>query len=95
MARGERALAIFFAFDGEHLWFSSFASQPALTRLHWQTGQTATIPLPSLQSDAVSYIAQNPVNHQEWAIATFKRDVYLSSDNGKTWRQIAKQGTAR
>ena len=95
LARGERVLAIFFAFDGEHLWFSSFASQPALTRLHWQTGQTATIPLPSLQRDAVSYIAQNPVNHQEWAIATFKRDVYLSPDNGKTWRQIAKQGTAR
>jgi hypothetical protein len=38
------------------------------------------------------YIAQNPVNPQEWAMATYKRDVYVSADNGQTWKQIAKQG---
>lgn len=92
LVEGRRVLAIFFAFDGEHLWFSSFADRPALTRLQWQSGASVALPLPPLQRDAVSYITQNPVNRQEWAIATFKRDVYLSADHGQTWRQIAKQG---
>ena len=38
------------------------------------------------------YIAQNPVNMQELAIATYKRAVYISADHGRTWTQIAKQG---
>lgn len=92
LVEGIRVLAIFFAFDGDSLWFSSLAEQPTLTRRHWQTGASVALTLPPLHRDAVSYIAQNPTNQQEWAIATFKRNVYLSSDHGQTWRQIAKQG---
>jgi hypothetical protein len=40
-------------------------------------------------------MAQNPVNAQTWAIATYQRDVYVSSDNGKTWQQIAAKGETR
>ena len=29
---------------------------------------------------------------QDAAIATRRRDVYLSRDSGKTWQQIARQG---
>jgi photosystem II stability/assembly factor-like uncharacterized protein len=93
LLRGTQVLALFFAFDGEHLWVSSFDGSPALSRLAWQTGQVEPLTLPALESqDAVAYIAQNPVNTHEWALATFKRDVYLSLDNGSTWKQIAKQG---
>lgn len=91
--RETQVLALTFTRDGEHLWVSSFAGTPALTRLEWQTEQTEALSLPPLEQDAVSYMAQNPVNPHEWAIATFKRDVYLSADNGETWKQIADQGT--
>jgi photosystem II stability/assembly factor-like uncharacterized protein len=95
VAEAPQVLALFFAFDAPHLWFSSFDGKPALTRLHWQTGQTEPLELPALDQDTVIYIAQNPVQTQEWAIATYKRDVYVSSDAGKTWKQIAQQGETR
>jgi photosystem II stability/assembly factor-like uncharacterized protein len=87
-----QVLAVFFALDEQHLWVSSFEGKPALPRVQWQTGQTEPGALPVLEQDAVTYIAQNPVNRQAWAIATYKRDVYVSSDNGQTWQQIAKAG---
>jgi hypothetical protein len=43
----------------------------------------------------VAYIAQNPANGKEYAIATFTRDVYLSKDGGRTWKQIAAHGETR
>jgi hypothetical protein len=92
VSHGMRVLSLFFAHDGEHLWWGGMAERPTLNRLNLQTAQSASLPLPPLERDAVSYIAQNPVRHQEWAIATFLRDVYLSFDGGKTWKQIARQG---
>ena len=92
LADAQPVLAVFFAFDGQHLWCSSFDGQPTLTRVQWQTGQRESIVLPPLDQDTVMYIAQNPANLQEWAIATYKRDVYISADYGRTWTQIAKQG---
>jgi photosystem II stability/assembly factor-like uncharacterized protein len=92
LADAPQVLAVFFTFDGQDLWFSSFDGKPALTRIRWQTGQREPLELPSLDQDTVTYVAQNPVNASEWAIATYKRDVYVSSDNGTTWKQIAKQG---
>lgn len=92
LADAPQVLAVCFAFDGQYLWFSSFAGKPALTRIQWQTGQREPIKLPSMDQDTVMYVAQNPVNAQEWAMATYKRDVYVSSDNGTTWKQIAQQG---
>jgi len=83
---------VFFALDGQHLWFSSFAGKPTLTRMQWQTGQAESVELPPMDQDTVMYMAQHPVNTQEWAIATYKRDVYISADHGRTWKQIAKQG---
>ena len=56
--------------------------------------KTEEITLPALAQDAVAYLAQNPVRHGEIAIATFKRSVYLSKDQGRTWTQIATEGTS-
>jgi photosystem II stability/assembly factor-like uncharacterized protein len=95
LVEGLPALALCFTFDGQHLWISSFDSgKPTLTRLQWQTGQQEAIELP-LEQDAVTHMAQNPVNAQTWAIATYQRDVYVSSDNGKTWQQIVAKGETR
>ena len=56
---------------------------------------TDRIALPPLTKDAVAYIAQNPARRDELAIATFRRSVFLSADHGRTWRQIATEGTTR
>lgn len=90
----DQVLAAFFDLDGKHLWYSSYAGAPALTRLNWQTGQKRTATLPPITRDAIAYIAQNPKNTKEYAIATFERSVYLSRDEGKTWTQIADRGRA-
>jgi photosystem II stability/assembly factor-like uncharacterized protein len=92
LANASEVLAVSFAVDGQSLWFSSFAGQPALTRMQWQAGQSTSVTLPPLDQDTVTYIAQNPVTPQEWAMATYKRHVYISSDTGQTWKQIAAQG---
>lgn len=31
----------------------------------------------------------------EYAVATFKRDVYVSKDGGESWSQIAEGGKAK
>lgn len=93
LASGQQVLSAWFDLDGVHLWYGSYAGKPALTRVNWKTGgDAAAMPLPPLTRDAVGYVAQNPVNHNEIAIATFKRSVFLSEDQGKTWKQIAKDG---
>ena len=50
------------------------------------------IPVPLHVDDAIAYIAQNPVRQSEFAIATFKRSIFLSTDSGSTWTQIASEG---
>jgi len=91
---GERrqVVGVFFDLDGKELWYSSFAGQASLTRLGWSTSKNAEVKLPPLTQDAVAYIAQNPIDRSEYAIATFERSVYLSNDAGKTWRRIADRG---
>lgn len=92
LASGEQFLAAFFDLDEKQLWFSSYGGNPALTRLDWSSGKKTVINLPPLTQDAVAYIAQNPVNRNEYAIATFERNLYLTKDQGKTWNQIANRG---
>lgn len=95
---GKQVLAVSFDLDGEQLWFSSFASQATLWRIGLKAGaQAQPVKLPALGEgeDAVAYLAQHPQRRAEIAIATFKRSVYLSPDQGGRWTQIAKEGAAR
>lgn len=91
---GTRVLAESFDLDGQHLWFSSYAGKAKLARIALKPGAKAEdVSLPALTDDAVAYIAQNPARQAVIAIATFKRSVFLSKDQGRTWTQIAKEGT--
>jgi photosystem II stability/assembly factor-like uncharacterized protein len=86
-------MAAFFELDGQTLWFSSYADKASLMRLALKTGaRPESVPIPSLTDDAVAYIAQNPKRRDEFAIATFKRDVFVSKDAGRTWEAIALKG---
>ena len=85
--------AAFFDLDGKQLWYARHDGRAAhLARTVLGGGGTSSVALPTLIQDAVSFIAQNPARRSEYAIATFNRNVYLSPDSGKTWRQIADQG---
>ena len=95
VAGNGQGLAAFFDLDGQHIWYGAYGSRPTLSRLALKEPVPLSVPLPSLTNDAVSYIAQNPANRADYAIATFERSVYLSKDGGQSWQQIAHRGTAR
>jgi photosystem II stability/assembly factor-like uncharacterized protein len=60
------------------------------------TQQVTALPAPAIAADdAISYLAVNPAQPDEIALATFNRDIYLSQDGGNTWRSIAEDGMAR
>ena len=90
---GARVLATSFDLDGQQLWFSTYDGKAGLARIALHPGAKAeAVPLPALPEDAVAYIAQNPARRTEIAIATFKRHVFVSKDQGRTWTRIAKEG---
>ena len=84
--------AVFFDLDGKHLWYGSYDSAAHLTRARLKGGPITHYKLPPLAKDAVSFIAQNPARRDEYAIATFNRNVYLSGDGGRNWKAIAERG---
>lgn len=92
---GTRVLAETFDLDGQQLWFSTHAGgKAALWRIALKPGAKAeTMPIPALTEDAVAYIAQNPARRSEIAIASFKRSVFVTKDAGRTWKQIAREGS--
>jgi len=87
--------AVFFDLDGQHLWYGNYAGEARLARARTKGGAGAQLKLPPLTKDAVSFIAQNPARRNEYAIATFNRDVYLSRDAGRTWSAIARRGETK
>ena len=82
-----------FALDGKSLWFSGYAGKATLMHITLDKGAKAdALPIPALKEDAVAYIAQNPVRRNDLVIATYKRNVFLSQDQGRTWKPIATDG---
>jgi len=90
----EQSLAVFFDFDGEYLWVGGYRGRATLTRVSLRSGKATEASLPPLTRDAVAYIAQNPTQRSQYALATFERDVYLSDDAGRSWKAIARRGAA-
>ncbi|MEI5921514.1 F510_1955 family glycosylhydrolase [Bacillus sp. TD10] len=64
-----------------------------ITKKSIATNEETNIQIPALgPKDAIMYISQNPQNSAEIAFATMKANVFLSTDEGKTWKQITKEG---
>jgi hypothetical protein len=89
IVEGAAVRTAYFPLDGDSLWFGTFDGRPGLFRIPIKNGPREEVALPPLRRDAVAYIAQNPARRTEFAIVTFERAVFLSSDRGATWRQIA------
>jgi photosystem II stability/assembly factor-like uncharacterized protein len=85
---------VFFDLDGKRLWYGTFEGDARLQRAQ-AGGKPERVALPPLTQDAVAFVAQNPARRNEYAIATFNRDVYLSKDAGRTWAPIARRGETR
>jgi len=95
MAAGTEGLAVFFDLDGKYLWYGAFNGGARLARVPLAGGAAKQFELPPLERDAVAHIAQNPAKRDEYAIATFGRNVFLSRDGARTWSQIAKNGEGK
>jgi photosystem II stability/assembly factor-like uncharacterized protein len=95
VANGSQATSVQFDLDGEHVWFGGYQDAATLNKIALKTKKSESMPIPAMTKDAVAYIAQNPANRKEYAVATFTRDVYLSKDGGGTWNQIAVHGETR
>ncbi|MNQ78295.1 BNR/Asp-box repeat protein [compost metagenome] len=87
-----QVLSAAFSVDGKRLWFGSYGNAAQISSLDLTTRQVSALGMPPLDQDGAAYLVQNPARPQEWAMATFKRDVYLSQDEGKSWTAIARAG---
>ncbi|MFX3623331.1 MAG: F510_1955 family glycosylhydrolase [Ectobacillus sp.] len=64
-----------------------------LIKQSFATSQTVEIALPALDTnDHIMYVAQNPKAPSEIAFVTMNTNVFVTADDGKSWKQIAKKG---
>lgn len=81
--------AVTFSSDGISLLYGG----ASLSAYDLASGTTKARRLPPLEAqDALSYIASNPAQPEELAVATFARHIYHSRDGGRIWTQIAHAG---
>jgi hypothetical protein len=95
IASGGQGLSASFDLEGKSLWYGSYDGRARLARVPLASPHPVQVGLPPLTEDAVAYIAQNPVRRLEYAIATFKRSIYLSKDGGQSWSPIADRGRGK
>jgi photosystem II stability/assembly factor-like uncharacterized protein len=89
----EPATAVAFDVDGKRVRYARALSNEVV-----ETGvngdKRRALRLPPLKGDYVTCLAQNPTDERMLAFATRRRDVYLTSDGGRSWLRIAvAQGT--
>lgn len=90
----EPATAVAFDFDGKRIRYARALSNEVVESGLDGRGRR-TLRLPPLGGDYVTCLAQSPKDTSVLAFATRRRDVYLTSDAGRSWRQIAEQGSPR
>ena len=93
LGRRSPAGAVTFASDGRLL--SARVLSDELTETRPDGRSRRAMRLPRVPLDYVTSIAVNPANALMLAIASHRRDAYLTLDGGRTWQRIADQGTAR
>ncbi|MDH5246221.1 MAG: glycosyl hydrolase, partial [Betaproteobacteria bacterium] len=82
VAGNGQTLAVHFSLDGHDLWFATHDGRAHLYRVDLATRKRTEVTLPPLAADAVAYIAQNPAMPSTYAIATFERDVFVTTNDG-------------
>jgi len=86
------ATAVTFELDGQKLRFARAIRRQMVSAALDSRSRTIVL-LPPIGLDYVTHIAQSPTSPRTFAIATDRRHVYVTTSNaGRTWRQIAKDG---
>lgn len=89
-----RVFAASFELSGNAIWFSTYDHAAKLTRLDLNADfALREMSLPPMHGDAIAYIAFNPSNVEEMAIATVRRNLFVSRDSGLHWIQYLNEGS--
>ncbi|MDQ0900731.1 MULTISPECIES: F510_1955 family glycosylhydrolase [unclassified Paenibacillus] len=81
------------AFSNTGELFIAATNSPTMFQFNLSSKEKKEIKLPTLdKGDAISYIAQNPTDSNEIALATFNKDIFISKDVGAKWTEIADKG---
>ena len=80
--------AVAFHRDGRRLHYVR-SDATALHTVALDGSSRSMAPLPPIGIDFVEFIAQSPVDEDAFAIATLLNKVFLTTNGGSTWRQIA------
>jgi DNA-binding beta-propeller fold protein YncE len=83
--------AVSFDPDGRNLHFAR-AIRRELVSAALDSRSRTVMRLPPIGLDYVTHIAHSPADQRMLAIATDRRHVFVTSNAGKEWRQIAKDG---
>lgn len=83
--------AVAFDLDGRRVRYAPALSSFLIASAIDGAGTRRTA-LPPLGLDFVTHIAQHPRESGTLAIATRRRDIYMTNDAGKTWRALAREG---
>jgi hypothetical protein len=93
LGRGEPATAVAFEYSGKHVLYAE-PGEGSLLRLTLGADAPNRLKMPALGKDFVTFIAQNPTNAKELAFATRNRHVFVTTNGGGSWQQIARAGRA-
>ncbi len=88
---GKAMAAVFFDFGGQHVYIAR-ENAHAVERVSLHAGDIRSLAVPISARDFITYIAQNPAQSHELAVATHLGSVFLSTNGGSTWRAIARSG---
>lgn len=86
--------ALSFESDGM-LTIGGYNGTASLVQMDLTTRKTTEVSLPQLKEDAVAYTARNPRKPMERIITTYNQDVFLTSDGGTSWVQLAVGGKTK
>lgn len=88
---GRGVTAVFFDAGGEHVYIAR-EGVSAVERVSLEGERSRTLAVPIAPRDFVTYIAQNSARPHEMVVATHLRSLFLSTNGGRTWRTIAREG---
>lgn len=88
-----RVFAASFDRSGDAVWFGTYDRVAKLVRMDLKAGfAVRELAVPPIQGDAIAHIAFNPSNADEMAMATTRRNLFVSRDDGSNWIQLLNEG---